>query len=320
MTFKDYYSILGVSKSSTQDEIKKAYRKLAHKYHPDKNPGNTESESKFKDISEAYDVLGDDDKRKKYDNLGSQYSSFTNQGGRAEDFDWSNWMNQNQGSTRPNDGSYKTGYDFFNSGGGVSDFFDRIFGNANNKKGADSFSGFGKQQARLKGEDVNLEVSISLEEAFSGTSKIIKIGQESIELKFKPGIDEGQELKISGKGKAGKFGGVNGNLYIKVVIQKNNIFERKNEDLYTDFTVDLYTAILGGEIKIKTMSGSVKLNIPAESQIGKVFKLTGQGMPFYNDNSKRGNLFLKLASVELPKNLTEKEKELFAELKRIKSR
>ena len=341
MEFKDYYKTLGLEKTATAEEIKKAYRKLARKYHPDTNK-EKDAEEKFKDISEAYEVLGDAEKKKKYDNLGSSYSKFRTTGGHTSDFQWNDWFaenfqknaknpSSNQGHTQEHYdnfvGNKKTGGtvgDFFNSGGGVSDFFERIFGqnatkakNPNSQKNK-SKSNNANSQKNEKGKDYQQEVTFSLEDAYNGTKRgFVVNGKKRIEVKFKAGIEDGHLQKISGKGYPSPTGsGKNGDLIIKVKIADDAKIERKNNDLYTSVDCDLYTAILGGKVKVTTFFGSFNLTVPAESQNGKLFKLSEQGMPIYNSTEK-GDLYVKLHIV-LPTNLSEKEKELFNELNSIR--
>ncbi len=306
MDFKDYYSILGVSKSATEDEIKKSYRKLAQKYHPDKNSGDASAEEKFKDISEAYEVLKDADKRRKYDNLGSSYNRYRNSGAGAG-FNWSDWEAANAGN-RKRKNSFG---DMFDQGGSgfYSDFFEKIFG-----------GGFGKSRGfnptPKQGDDFKTEVDISLEEAYKGTSRLIKINKEKIEIKLKAGITDGSVLKISGKGSGGRNGGTNGNLLIQVNVKDHPEVELKELDLFQDVIVDLYTALLGGSLKVKVFSGTVQVNIAPETQNGKVLKLKGLGMPSYT-TSEVGSLYLKV-QIKLPENLSIEEKNLFEKLKKIR--
>lgn len=318
MEFKDYYKILEVGKSASQDEIKKSYRKLAQKYHPDKNKSNPEAEKKFKDISEAYQVLKDPDKRRKYDNLGSSFNRHRQSGGSSGDFNWNDFMNQS-GQRRP--GGNTMG-DFFSSGGGLSDFFERMFGGGSSGFSGDAgarggFSGNAGFRKPQKGNDYKTQVEIDLSDAYKGTTKVLNVNGEKIEIKFKPGITDDTTLKISGKGLPGKNGGPNGDLMINVKVKEHPLFERKGNDLYLDTYVDLYTAVLGGEAKVSTLGGTLKITIPSESQSGRKLKLKGQGMPYYTDNRKKGDLYIKLL-IKIPQKLSEKEKNLFRELKAIR--
>ncbi len=312
MDFKDYYKLLEVDKKASPEEIKKKFRQLAQKYHPDKNPGNKESESKFKDISEAYEVLSDAEKRKKYDMLGSSFNNFKQTGGRPDDFNWADWFSSNQNArSKKSSDMYSSINDFFTKNENSSDFFEKIFGTRFNNKRT-------KKMQPEKGEDVQKSIEITLEEAYKGTLKtVIADNNQKIELKLKPGIEDGQVLKISGQGLPGKNGGVNGDLLITINIKKHKRVTRKGNDLYVEITVDLYKAVLGGVSKITTFGGTVKLNIPPESQHGKVLALKNLGMPSYNNNNEFGTLFVTL-NVKLPENLSERERELFRELKSIR--
>jgi curved DNA-binding protein len=310
--FKDYYKILGVNKSASQDEIKKQYKKLLLKYHPDKNPGDPSAESKFKDVAEAYEVLSDTEKRRKYDNLGSSWNNFSKSGKRAEDFDWSQWFanQQQQRKARSQSGTSDFGDMFGGGGSGVSDFFEKIFGGG--------FSGRSSyRQTPKRGKDYHTEIEISLEQAFKGTSAMLNVDGQKIEVKIHPGISDGQILKISNKGYPGSNGGPRGDLIIKVNVKNHKRVERKGDDLNVDVPIDLYTAVLGGETRISTFSGKINLKITPETQQGKIVKLSGQGMPKYNLPNQRGDLYVKFI-INIPKNLTDKEIELFSELKKLR--
>ncbi len=310
MDFKDYYKILEVEKTATAEEIKQSYRRLARQYHPDTNKSDPKAEEKFKDISEAYQVLSDAEKRRKYDNLGSSFNRHRQTGGSSENFDWSNWFDKAQQQSSRAKSTYQTVGDFFSSGGGVSDFFERIFGSGFSQK-----QGFSRTP--IRGEDVEAEVEITLAEAFSGVTKLIQINGKKIEVKFKPGIADAQVLRLSGLGGAGKHGGEKGDLIVRVKVLEHNRVTRKNNDLYLEIPVDIFNAVLGGSTKIKTFGGMVKVNIPPESSSGKVLKLKGQGMPIYASNSEeRGDLYVTL-QIKSPKNLTDEEKELFEKLREL---
>lgn len=302
MEFKNYYQILGVGKNASLEEIKKAYRNLARKYHPDANPNNKQAEEKFKEINEAYEVLSDPEKRSKYDNLGSSWNNFRQSGGQQEDFNWNDWFSSQQGRR-----TSKRGFSNFQefSGRGFSDFFEKIFG------------GFGNFRTNVKQESQvitpHYELEISLEEAFHGCSRILVVEGKKIELKIRAGIRDGQILKIPGKT-------INNNeiedLLIKIKITPHKKVTRKGNDLYVEVPVDLYKAILGGTSKLQTFGGTISFNIPPETQPGKILKLKGQGMPDYNNPQIRGDLYVTL-QVKLPKNLSPREKELFTELSKL---
>lgn len=308
MEFKDYYKILGVDKSASQDEIKKAFRKLAMKYHPDKNKGDKASEEKFKDINEAYEVLSDPEKRKKYDQLGDNWKYYQQYGDPSQGFDWSQYTSPG-GHTYSYSGNFE---DVFGEGG-FSDFFELLFGSGF-KSGRSRRTG---TRTAMKGQDMEATLEITLQEAYYGTTRIFKIGNESIKLNIKPGISDEQLLKIPGKGSAGAFGGQPGDLLIRIRVLPDPKFERKGDDLYSTLKIDLYTALLGGKVEFKTLSKTVKIDIPEGTQNGKVLKLAKMGMPRYNSPSQFGDLYLTI-QVELPINLTAKEKALFKELRKIR--
>ncbi len=310
MEYKDYYKILGVSKGATQDEIKKAYRKLAVKYHPDKNPDNKEAEEKFKNVAEAYEVLKDPEKRKHYDELGANWKYYQQHGTGTGGYDWS----QSGGRGRQSYGGFTGDYgDLFGNGSGFSDFFESFFGGGFGNRQTYSSQGF----SSFKGQDYEAQVNILLEEAYYGTSKVLKLDGKKIRIKLKPGIEDGQTLKIPGKGGAGIQGGPAGDLYLKVQVQNNTAFERKGDDLYVEVPVDLYTAVLGGKTSLTTMKGRVNINVPQGTENGKVLRMKGLGMPRYKKPEQHGDLYAKI-SVTLPNNLTAEEIELFTKLKAIR--
>ncbi|TPE45954.1 DnaJ C-terminal domain-containing protein [Pontibacter mangrovi] len=309
MEYKDYYNILGVDKKATQAEIKKAYRSLAKKYHPDKNKGNKEAEEKFKDISEAYEVLGDEEKRKQYDQLGANWRQFQQQGAGGQ------YYGQPGGGFR---GSYQGDFsDIFGAGGGggggFSDFFEQFFGGG----GA---AGFGGQRAggrAPKGQDYQAEMEISLQEAYTGTSRLLNVNEQQLRITTKPGVADGQVLRIKGKGAPAPAGGQPGDLYINVRVMPDARFERAGDDLTTTLPVDMYTAILGGEVQAPTMSGQVKLKIPGGTQSGKILRLRGKGMPKYGQPDQHGDLYVKL-EVNLPTSLSAEERELLERLRDLR--
>ena len=309
MNFKDYYKSLGVDKNATTDAIKKEYRKLARKYHPDVNPNNKEAEEKFKEISEAYEVLSDPEKRKKYDELGADWKKYEQAGHPGGGgFDWGRYQQQGGGQT------YSSGdFEGF-GGGGFSDFFESIFGGS---------GGFGQQtrsrSARaFKGQNYETEVDLSLNEAYTGTSRMLRSSKgEQLKINIKPGVADGQTLRLAGKGGEGSGGGPNGDILIRVKILPDPNFLRKGDDLYKDQQVDLYTALLGGEITVNTMSGAIKMKLPPETQNGSNLRLRGKGFPRYGKTDEYGDLYLKI-QVQLPKALTDKEKELLQQLSELR--
>lgn len=308
MDYKDYYKILGVSKNASTDEIKKAYRKLAVKYHPDKNPGNKEAEARFKEISEAYEVLRDPEKRKKYDQLGSNWNQF--QGAGAGGFDFSQFGGGRRGKSR----TYFSGNmnDLFgNSDSGFSDFFNAFFGGFGGSSG-----GFRQQAQQVKGQDLRSELSISLSEAYHGTSRLLTVNGQKIKINIKPGAYNGQELRIKGKGGKGRNGGADGDIYLNIKVLPEKNYTIHGNDLMLKTDVDLYTAVLGGKININTLSGRLNINIPKGIQNGTKLRVKGKGMPVYGKSGTYGDLFLQL-NILIPTNLSKKEEELFRQLMKM---
>lgn len=295
MDFKDYYATLGVPKNATADDIKKAYRKLAQQYHPDKNPGDKKSEEKFKEINEAHEVLGDPEKRAKFDRLGANWNDFR-QGNGTQDFNWQQWRTTNPSSkTRdPFGGSFE------DSSGSFSDFFQNIFGGS--KTGA---------RPTTRKNAVKANVTITLEEAYKG--KTIRLEQDGsvLDVKLKPGISHGQTLKINSKNPT--FG----EIVLTVNVETDRVFTRNGDDLGAELPVDLYTAVLGGEVPFKTLKGTINVKIPAETQQGKNMRIKGMGMPRHGQEGEFGDLFLTI-TILLPTNLTTKEKELFQKLAKMR--
>ncbi len=311
MEFKDYYKILGVERNASAEEIKKAFRKLAIKYHPDKNPGDKTAEEKFKEINEANEVLSDPAKRKKYDELGSNWKNYQQDGNKAEDFDWSRWRTQNQGS-RQGFGTHGGHEEMFTEGGEFSDFFESIFGG----------SGFGQRSTgrrAAKGEDYRTETTISLEEAYSGTSRRIELNDETLDIKFKPGVKDKQVLRLKGKGGQGYNGGPRGDIYITVEIPEHPHYKRKENDLYCNAPVDLYTAILGGKQIIRTLKGNIRITISPGTDNSQTMRLKGMGMPIFGKAGEFGDLYVQVR-IALPKNLSEEELELYRELAAINAK
>lgn len=302
MDFKDYYKILGVDKKASADEIKKSYRKLARKYHPDVNPDDKKAEEKFKEVSEAYEVLGDAEKRKKYDELGADWNRYQ-QTGQQGGFDWAQYGDGPGGRTY----TYEGDFDDIFGGGGFSDFFEHVFGGR--------FGGQQRQQSQrggFKGPDLRAEMAISLREAYHGTEKVFEIDGQKLRIKLKPGIRDEQTLRLKGKGGQG-MGGQRGDLLLKIRVNTEKGFERKNDDLFVDMPVPLYTAVLGGKETLHTLNGQLKITIPPETKNGTILRLKNKGFPKYSDASKRGDLYVKVA-IHVPENLNDEEKNLFRKL------
>ncbi len=303
MDYKDYYKVLGVNKNASQDEIKKAFRKLAVKYHPDKNKDNKAAEDKFKAINEAHEVLSDPEKRKKYDQLGENWRQYENMGGRP------GGTRHGGGRTGPFsfDGDFG---DMFGQGGGsgFSDFFEQFFG-----RGASGGQQRGGRSTNFNGQDYQTEMEITLEEAFHGTHRLIEVEDERLRITTKPGAYDDQLLRIKGKG--GKGGrGHRGDLYVRVHISPHPRYTRKGDDLHTTHTIDLYTAILGGSTIVDTLSGQVKVKIAPGTQSGRTIRIKNKGMPVYGETNIFGDLYVQL-QVHIPERLTDRQRELFEQLK-----
>jgi curved DNA-binding protein len=294
MAGKDYYNILGVSRSATEREIKQAYRKLARQHHPDVNPGDRSAEERFKQINEAYEVLSDKEKRRKYDKYGDQWQ-YADQFEKARQ-QQPGW-NFSQGGQRV----------YFSEGdiGGIFDDLLRGFGTR-----------AGRPQPR-KGRDIEFPLEVTLEEAYSGTTRTLSMADgKRLEVRIPAGVKDGSRVRISGKGAEG-YGGVKGDLYLVTSVRPHRTFHRHGDDLYVDVPVPLTVAVLGGEVKVNTLKGSkLSLKIPPETQNGRTFRLKEQGMPHLG-NSTKGDLLARV-KVVLPTKLTDEEKELFQKLSRLR--
>jgi curved DNA-binding protein len=303
MEYKDYYKILGVDKSATDKDVKQAYRRLARKYHPDVNPNDKNAQERFKEINEAYEVLSDQDKRRKYDSLGANwrsYEQFQRAGGQGP-FQWGTYR-----TATPEDFA-----DLFGADSPFSDFFNTFFGGS-------GFRTAGGTRARTRrGQDIEQPMEISLEEAYRGTTRIVQKDRRRLEIKIPAGVKTGSRLRFAGEGMPGIGGGAPGDLYFQIQVAPHPELDRRDDDLYCETPVDLYTAILGGEATVATLKGQGALKIPAGTQTGKTFRLTGQGMPKLNQPGKFGDLYVS-ARVVLPENLSAQEKELFERLAKLR--
>ena len=295
MAFVDYYQTLGVNKNATADEIKKAYRKLARKYHPDVNPNDTEAHKKFQQINEANEVLSDPEKRKKYDAYGENWQ-------HAEAYENAR-KQQSQGQSQ-------NWQDYTYSGaeheGDFSDFFESLFGRR----------GSSRKEAKFRGQDYNAELHLSLRDAYHTHKQTLTVNGKNVRITIPAGIENGQVIKLKGYGSAGVNGGPNGDLYITFVIADDSKFKRVSNDLYATEEIDLYTAVLGGEATIETLSGKIKLKIQPGTQNGSKIRLRGKGFPIYKKEGEFGDLYITYL-VKLPTHLTDEQRKLFEQLSKL---
>ena len=310
MDYKDYYGILGVPPDADRKVIQRTFRQLARKYHPDVNPGNKEAEEKFKTINEAYEVLSDAEKRKKYDELRVQYQQWQQTGGRQQDYDWQNW------SARPGQGAHvrygnpEDQEDLFGSESPYSDFFNSIFGQA---RRSGRGNGPGRSPSPRRGRDVEYEVDLTLKEAYQGAGRLLEIDGHRIQASIPPGVRTGSRVRLSGQGEPGQNSGPAGDLYLIVNILPNDTFEREGDDLHIDMPVDIFTAIAGGEIHVPTLEQRLILKIPPRTNAGRSFRLRGKGMPHLGDPKAHGDLFA-LVRLVLPDPLSDQEVNSIREL------
>ena len=295
MAFIDYYKILGIDKSATEAEIKKAYRKMARTHHPDLNPDDKDAERKFKEINEANEVLSHPENRKKYDQYGENWKN-------SEQFEQSQQQRQSQG------GGQQGGFGGFSGGGDYSDFFESMFGGRSTR---------GRTSNRpSKGEDFHAELHLDLKEVYATHKRELTINGKNIRLTIPAGVENGQQIKINGLGGQGANGGSKGDLYITFTIENHTKFKIEQHNLYSTVDLNLYTAILGGEITVDTFDGKVKLKVIPGTQNGTKVKLKGKGFPVYKKEGQFGDLFISY-QIMIPTNLSEKEKELFEELAKL---
>ena len=289
MEFVDYYKILGIDKSATPEEIKNAYRKLARKHHPDLNPNDKTANKKFQELNEANEVLSDPEKRKKYDQYGKDWK-------HSEEFEKAR-QQQRPAGNRP-------GHDF---GGGeeddFSDFFASMFGGSSHSR----------KQAKYRGQDYNAELQLNLTDAYKTQQQTLSVNGKNIRITIPAGVENGQVIKLKGHGAPGVNGGPAGDLYITFSILNNTQFKRAENDLHSAIDIDLYTAVLGGEVMLDTMDGKVKLKVKPGTQNGTKMKLKGKGFPVYKKEGEYGDMIVTF-NVKIPTHLTEKQKELFTEL------
>lgn len=299
MDYKDYYKILGVERNASEEDIRKAYRKLAMQYHPDRNPNDTQAEERFKEINEAYQVLNDPTKRAHYDRLGSDYSNWQRRGAPG-DFNWDQYGGF-PGGVRVEYGDLD---DLFGGGaGGFSDFFRTIFGQS---------GGTGtRTRTRQQPQGYQQELEITLEEAYHGTTRVFESDGKQKQVRIPAGVRTGSKVRVAGAGPNGL------DLYLIVGVREDPRLERRGNDLHTTATVNVFTAILGGEAEVETLNGKVKLNVPAGTQPEQVFRLAGRGMPSLKNKDEKGDLYVRL-KVQVPKYLSTKQRELLEEASRLK--
>jgi curved DNA-binding protein len=311
MEYQDYYKLLGVKKDASEKDLKSAYRKLARKYHPDMNPDDKQAEERFKQINEAYEVLSDPEKRRKYDQLGADWFRWQQQGGNANDYDWARWA-----SGAPGQGMHYTTVDdlgdLFGGGGGgaFSDFFSQIFGGGR----MGGRPGYEFQQMPQRGRDRTQEVEISLREAYEGTNRVMSQGDRRRRIRIPAGARTGTKVRFAGEGNRGRMGGQAGDLYLQIVVRDDPRFERKGDDLYAAVDVDMYTALLGGKVPVETPGGRLLLTIEPGTQNGQKIRLRGRGMPRLRKPDEHGDLYAEV-NVRLPEQLTARQRALLEEMR-----
>ncbi len=299
MAFIDYYQLLGIAKGASEKEIKNAYRKMARKYHPDVNPNDKEAERKFKEINEANEVLSNAENRKKYDAYGKDWK-------HAEEFEKSKQQQRQQRTSHQQSGSDGG----FGGAGDYSDFFESMFGGG-------SAGRTGGRNVKFKGQDYHAELHLKLRDVFTTHQQTLTVNGKKIRLTIPAGVKDEQVIKIKGHGGQGINGGPSGDLYITFSIANDTKFKRDNDHLYSTVEIDLYTALLGGEVTIDTFDGKAKLKVQPETQNGTKVKLKGKGFPVYKKEGMFGDLYVTY-QVSMPKNLTDKEKELLNELAKLR--
>ena len=312
--FRDYYETLGVSKTATDDEIRSAFRKLARKYHPDVAKDKKAAEEKFKEINEAYEVLGDAEKRKKYDQLGADWNR---PGGFQPPPGWQG------GGQQPGGGYYQWGGDgggvqFEFDGTGFSDFFEAFFGGG---RGRSAFGGFGRRQATAeRGADVEADIMVPLEEALHGSTRTVSLRRagsdkvENYQVKIPRGVHEGQRIRLRGQGQAGARGGKSGDLFLRVRLARHPDFTVEGSDLIHEVKIEPWQAVLGADLVVPTLEGNVRLKIPPGSQGGQRFRLRERGLP--GASGKRGDLYV-VAQINVPKKISDREREIWSELAKL---
>lgn len=298
MAFIDYYKVLGIEKNATQDEIKKAFRKLARKYHPDVNPNDKEANQLFQQVNEANEALSDPEKRRKYDEYGQNWKN-------ADQYEQARRSQGTRGSGRNPFGDSSDSF----GGGGFSDFFEQMFGVKSGGRTQRGSGGF-------KGQDYQAELKLTLSNAYTTHQQTLTLNGKQIRITIPAGIADRQVLKLKGHGAVGRNGGPNGDLYLTVMVEEDGLFKRQHNDLYLTVKIDLYTAVLGGEITLETLSGKIRLKIVPGTQNGSKVRLKGKGYPIYKNEGEYGNLYVTF-QILIPEKLTSKQRELFTELAKI---
>lgn len=293
MEYVDYYKILGIPKEASESDIKSAYRKLARKHHPDLNPNDKEANKKFQQLNEANEVLSDQEKRKKYDQYGKDWK-------QADQYEQA----RQSGRRQNNGGNYSYAQDGFGDGD-FSSFFESMFGGSGSRS-----------QAKYKGQDINAELHLELTDAYTTRQQTITVNNKNIRITIPAGVEDGQVLKLKGHGSTGMNGGPAGDLFITFVISNHTKFKRLKNDLYTTMDLNLFTAVLGGDVMVDTLSGKVKLKVNPETQNGSKTKLKGKGFPVYKKDGEFGDLYITY-NILIPTNLTDKQKQLFEELSKL---
>ena len=334
MEFKDYYATLGVPKTATDKELKQAYRKLARKHHPDVNPGDKGAESKFKEINEAYEVLGDPEKRRKYDELGANWRMYEQAqqqgqpfpgggspfGGGSAGGEGGAWTINMGGPGGARTMSEDEMRDMFGDADPFSDFFKTFFGGAGAGEGRGRQSRAPRSQ---KGGDIESKAELTLEEAYHGAMRRVAITvgghARTIDVRIPAGVKDGSRVRAAGEGESGTGGGASGDLYLRVRLKPHPVFERKGDDLYTKVALPVTTTVLGGEAQVPTITGSVRLKVPETTQPGQIFRLKGHGMPVVNKPDVKGDLYAT-ADVQLPRSLTKEQRAAWEQIKKFESR
>lgn len=332
MEFKDYYQTLGVAKTASAKELKQAYRKLARKHHPDVNPGDKTAESRFKEINEAYEVLGDPEKRRKYDELGANWRMYEQAQQQGQPFPGGSPFGGQPGGGGAwtiNMGGGPGGYrtmteeemqEMFGSGDPFSDFFKTFFGGGGPREGGRARQG--RAPRSQKGRDIEHEVELTLEEAYHGATRRISIKDgghaRSVDVRIPVGVKDGSRVRAAGEGESGASGGASGDLYLRVRLKPHPVFERKGSDLHAKVAVLVTTAVLGGEANVPTVTGSVRLKIPETTQSGQVFRLKGHGMPGVGKPDDRGDLYATV-EIQLPRSLTKDQRHHYEALVKLEA-